>query len=342
MYAHFLSHLPPLSNPLNTVVYTYIMRVLAQPCGFSVEYIFYLLYMYFTCPVSTHSGPEAGILRTINLSHLFKGNVFPQEYRKEYVELLGKFEVALFLDQHRLLVPSMLPAKPLYTLHKFTNVFPRPSLLKILSMSPDTCKLFSSPSERQGDLEHSLEDKAESRLAVATHISEELFRTGLLLRRFYFMTYVPSGFWPRLISRFLASKEFGEVLLLSLGFDKSQIKAEMEELISGAHAGAVSLEWSYWKTGIELWYKGLSLIRVAELFPDGSFHDCKPSPSIFENTWTTPIEPAVDSVDLSFDLNGHWMPVDMTPSRGIEIIVPDTVCLAQLNKELEKVRSMQR
>ena len=61
-----------------------------------------------TSHLSFLSGPEAGILRTTILSHVFKGNVFPQAHRKEYIELLSKFEVALYLDRHRLLVPSML------------------------------------------------------------------------------------------------------------------------------------------------------------------------------------------------------------------------------------------
>ena len=172
-------------------------------------------------------------------------------------------------------------------------------------------------------------------------MSEEIFRTGLLLRRFYFMTYVPSGFWPRLISRFLASNAFGEILLRSLGYDREQVKEVMEELISGAQTGAVSLEWSYWKTGIELWYKGFSLLRVSEILPGGSFSNCKPSPSIFEQkSACTPIEPSMDAQDLSFDLSGHWMPVDMTPSRGIEVIVPDTVCLALLQREVDQLQPL--
>ena len=253
--------------------------------------------------------------------------------------------MALYLDRHRLLVPSMLPTKPRYTLHVFDNVFPRPNLFQILSHSPEASKLFSSPESTHVNDNRDLDQSQESvdggidtHLAVAAHMSEELFRTGLILRRFYFMTYVPSGFWPRLISRFLSSNEFGKILLRSLGYDKDQILEIMEQLVSGVQAGAVSLEWSYWKSGIELWYKGLSLLRVSEILPEGSFHDCKPSPSIFEQSATTPFEPAVDTADLSFDLNGLWMPVDMTPNRGIEIIIPDTVCLAMLQKEVEQMQ----
>ena len=286
------------------------------------------------------TGPEAGILRTSVLSHVFKGNIFPQAHKKEYIELLGKFEVALYLDRHRLLVPSMLPLKPAYTIHTFKNVFPRPSLCQILAASPETSRLFGRDlQDRSSDSQVNPEDTQPSKLAVATHVSEDLFRTGFIFRRFYFMTYVPSGFWPRLISRFLASTDISGVVLKSLGYDGDKIAEISEQIISGGLGSGVSLEWSYWKTGIEFWYKGLSLLRVTEILPQGSFQDCKPSPSIFEHSSSVPIEPCNAADDLSFELNGSWMPVDMTPNRGIEILVTDTVCLAMLHRELEEARN---
>ena len=47
------------------------------------------------------------------------------------------------------------------------------------------------------------------------------------------MTYVPSGFWPRLISRFLASAKFTGVILQSLGYSEEQIKDISDQIISG-------------------------------------------------------------------------------------------------------------
>ena len=300
------------------------MCTIVSPLTFS------LLPPTFHSPPSTPLGPEAGILRTTVLSHVFKGNIFPQAHRKEYIELLSKFEVALYLDRHRLLVPSMLPVRPCYTMHSFNNIFPRPSLKQILASSPETSRLFGALSTAKID-----SNVKPSQLDVAAHVSEELFRTGLILRRFYFMTYVPSGFWPRLISRFLASASFTSIVLQSLGYDEVQIKEISDQIVSGELGGAVSLEWSYWKTGIELWYKGLSLIRLSEVMPNGNFQDCKSSPSIFDQSSSSPIEPAFDTQDLSFELSGGWMPVEMTPSRGVEIIVPDTVCLAALHSDVK-------
>ena len=277
-------------------------------------------------------GPEAGILKTSVLSHVFKGKLFPQAHRREYIELLGKFEVALILDRNRLLVPSMLPPRPKYTIHAFRNVFPRPSLCQILARSPDTAKLFSSGCPGiNSELDPS--SGSPQQLGVVSHVSEELFRTGMILRRFYFMTYVPSGFWPRLISRFLTSSRFAVVVLQSLGYPESQIKDISVQLVSGQTNGAIGLEWSYWKTGIELWYKGLSLLRVAEILPQGTFRACQSSPSIFKQSTTAPFEPALDTEDLSFELNGRWMPIELTPNRGIELLVPDVICPSLLQQE---------
>ena len=95
----------------------------------------------------------------------------------------------------------------------------------------------------------------------------------------------------------------------------------------------VSLEWSYWQTGIELWYQGCSLLRVAEIMPKG-FPNCEPCPREFSSAGSsTPIEPSLDSDDLSFQLGQQWMPVEMTPNSGVEILVPDHVYPSVLRQQ---------
>ena len=149
------------------------------------------------------------------------------------------------------------------------------------------------------------------------------------------MTYVPSGFWPRLVSRFLASSNFSSIVLRNLGYTKEQVKEHTQHLASGEFKGSTDLEWAYWKTGIELWYKGLSLLRLSEILPGGSFEGCKPSSSIFAQSETSPVEASVDVRNVAFELGGRWIPVEMTTSRGIEILVPDTVCLSMLQNEVQ-------
>ena len=243
-------------------------------------------------------------------------------------------------------MPSLLPLSPRYTIHAFQNVFPRPTIRQVLDRYPNISKLFSSPKSRDTKqspyvplgtypLVNTPLKSEVAGLEVASHISEELFRTGLLLRRFYFMTYVPSGFWPRLISRFLTCTTFVSIVLRALGYSEGAIHEKVGKVANGESSKALGLEWTYWKTGIELWYKGLSLLRVSEITPEATFHNCGPSPSIFEQSRTVPIEPSQAIQDLSFELHKQWMPVHMTPNHGIEILVPDAVCPAILKNELE-------
>ena len=239
----------------------------------------------------------------------------------------------MMLDRERLLVPSMLNAQPSFTLHSFPTTFPRPPLPHILSTCPDSAKLFD------GETSHSPSSPASPTLlpcdplSTISLLSEELCHTGLLLRRFYFMTYVPSGFWPRLLSRFLTSTSFVSVVLRALGCEPDHIQKEALRVVSGETSGAIGLEWSYWNTGIELWYKGLSLLRVCEILPNYTFVDCKPSPSIYEQTCREPLDPTSDTTNLSFEINGSWVPVDLSPTRGVEVVVSDVVCPVLLRQE---------
>ena len=278
-------------------------------------------------------GPEAGILKTSVLSHIFKGKLFPHTLRNEYIELLSKFEVALLLDRNRMLVPSMLPAAPRQTLYNFKTLFPRPPIAYLLQQSS-----LQSTDDHMSPYS-SLTDPLLIRLPPKSLSSStpDLYRTGLLLRRFYFMTYVPSGFWPRLISRFLTSADFAVIVLKALGFNEKEVEEIVKVMISGDLSTLVELEWSYWTTGVELWYKGYSLLRVAEIRPEGTFGDCLPSSSqssSYSRTPSIPFEPVEDCEDLSFQLNGQWLAVDETPNTGLEILVPDYICPSVIEREL--------
>lgn len=281
-------------------------------------------------------GPEAGILKTSVLSHIFKGKLFPHALRNEYIELLSKFEVALLLDRNRMLVPSMLPTSPAKTIYHFKTVFPRPPVTTLLQQShfykapvdDDSLPQFSSLSD----------PLVMSSVPKSFSVSKcpDLYRTGLLLRRFYFMTYVPSGFWPRLISRFLTAPEFANIVLKTLGYGQKEIEDIVKLIVSGDASTVVNLEWSYWTTGVELWYQNYSLLRVAEIRPEGTFQECLPPSSqgsSYSRTPSIPFEPSEDCEDLSFQLNGQWLAVDETPNTGLEILIPDHICPSIIEKE---------
>ena len=50
-----------------------------------------------------------GILYSKDIPLLFKGEKFPWKYFEQYLTLLDRFEIALLLDNRRVLIPSMLP-----------------------------------------------------------------------------------------------------------------------------------------------------------------------------------------------------------------------------------------
>ena len=256
--------------------------------------------------ISEESGLNSGILRKSCLQHVFNGKVFPIEFQNEYVEFLNKFEVAIQIDKNSLLVPSCLSCEPRFTVHKKYNVFPRPSLSEIAKNIPE---MFSNQS-----------DNAES-LSNEDGLMYPHF-TGLFLRRFYFMPHVPSGFWPRIISRLLSDTSFHSIILRGLGCDTLQV----EEMVKARSSKSSVLSWTYWRTGIELWYQTTSILRVSEITHSEAFKGCTPSPSPFLGSTAKPMNAACDAQDLIFDLHGQWTPVDPDNSpHGIEVVISDVV-----------------
>ena len=47
-----------------------------------------------------------------DLSQIFKSKEFPNQWQREYLHLLTRFEVAIQLDHESILIPSFLPEKP--------------------------------------------------------------------------------------------------------------------------------------------------------------------------------------------------------------------------------------
>ena len=104
----------------------------------------------------------AGVMRLSDLSQLFRSDRFPASLIREYVDLLNKFDVALRWSKDHLLVPSLLPDNQIIT----ANI-----------MAPGLNKV------------------------VARAMNMAVYTENRVLRRQYVMSYVPSGFWARLITR---------------------------------------------------------------------------------------------------------------------------------------------
>ena len=119
----------------------------------------------------THCGPTitfavgflpAGVMKRSDLSQIFRSERFPANLMSQYVNLLSKFEVALPWSPEFLLVPSLLP-------------------------------------DSQQDTNQPVAAGVSKTVAQAMHMTA--YTRGKVLRRQYVMSYVPSGFWPRLITR---------------------------------------------------------------------------------------------------------------------------------------------
>ena len=101
-------------------------------------------------------------MRSSDLSQLFRSDRFPSNLIRQYVDLLNKFEVALPWSTDHLLVPSLLPEQQIGN----RNVMPGTSTV------------------------------------VARAMNMAAYTENRVLRRQYLMSYVPSGFWARLITRY--------------------------------------------------------------------------------------------------------------------------------------------
>ena len=179
------------------------------------------------------------------------------------------------------------------------------------------------------------------------------------------MLYMPSGFWPRLISRMMSNSSILDLIRDLLG---SSLDDDSEELcahrdvrgVDGVGdrsfmtvAGHSKLNWSYWKTGIELWIEGKSVLRVSEIVGQDFYSDCawapqEPLEDNNNNKYKTesrklpeaqsiatlqhksgigPIDPWIDTNNLLFAFSGAYTSVSGLRRRGLEILIPDLICL---------------
>ena len=103
-----------------------------------------------------------GVMKRSDLSQIFRSERFPANLMSQYINLLSKFEVALPWSAEFLLVPSLLP-------------------------------------DSQQDTNQPVAAGVSNEVAQAMNMTA--YTKGKVLRRQYVMSYVPSGFWPRLITR---------------------------------------------------------------------------------------------------------------------------------------------
>lgn len=217
---------------------------------------------------------------------LFKGSRFSEtdEIMSFIIDLLGKFELALTWDNEHLLIPSLLPSESML---KFTNqdirvpIISRPKILADQQLKPIS-NSASCVTLKPSNNEYSSLSLLYSSVKLSNSYSQSTLASKFNLefsyeckpvdsgsstssvRRLYCLSYLPSGFFSRLITRILCDNIIKKCLL------------ELIDIEFGDVEGANSLidficqeaEWRCWQTGVELKYLDFTLIRVKELIQD--------------------------------------------------------------------------
>ncbi|KAK4295198.1 hypothetical protein Pmani_032225 [Petrolisthes manimaculis] len=234
-----------------------------------------------------------GLMKLDDLKHVFKSSTCAPVDAKSYiVNLLNKFEVALTWDNRTLLIPSLLPSEeqlrtglpgtdvriPVRSRgwavrnKKFSsstgstivgnsafymsNIEERKPA-RPLSSHGLTTEAIGSPKKEPSD--GGLGSAASEGPGVqVTHRSAP----HAAIRRLLLMSYFPSGFWSRLITRILADDAVVDIIRNYFVMPREVLNDRGLSSVMGGQA-----EWVCWQTGMELHYAHTTLFRMKEVLP---------------------------------------------------------------------------
>ncbi|XP_021920937.1 leucine-rich repeat serine/threonine-protein kinase 1 isoform X3 [Zootermopsis nevadensis] len=278
---------------------------------------------------------RTGVMKLDDLKHVFKSSsIGPVDTRGYIVNLLNKFEVALTWDSRTLLIPSLLPSEEsMRAAHtqlvrvkipvrsrgwavrsKKLSVSTGASTLVgnslFYTQSPERFQLqrpsanTHSPMKISGPsipTEEGVDVTAACQCEI-THRSDP----ECSIRRLLLMSYFPSGFWSRLITRILSDDAIVDIVRAFFIMPKEVVQdTKLTQLLD------VRAEWILWQTGIELRYADTTLFRMKEVLP---------------NVKNSPVDYRQLRVRLKQE--GVWGDVDLLNSSILEIFFPvDTVVI---------------
>ncbi|GFN83148.1 leucine-rich repeat serine/threonine-protein kinase, partial [Plakobranchus ocellatus] len=295
---------------------------------------------------------QRGVMRLKSLEFLFKSSgQFSTEHIRSYItNLLNKFEVALQFDEDHLLLPSLLPTET-----ELLEMARRKSDVRIPLRKSDKTSV-GLPIDVQTPGHAALKSKRSGRCLTdghpkVLHVGTSVFYTGshnqqepmtvaslsvlprlsllavkptsnpiFSLCRLYFMTYFPSGFWSRLITRVLADGSFYSIVrqLFKLPAELLNHSAEIKALTEK------DPEWRCWQTGFELFYFGFEVMRIREVFFSTSSYFCDYS-----------------QCRIKCSIDNEWSFLDVLNSKILEITFPtDSLKFFVANKDGPQLQNL--
>ncbi|KAG1714290.1 Leucine-rich repeat serine/threonine-protein kinase 1 [Nymphon striatum] len=272
-----------------------------------------------------------GIMKIEDLKHVFKSsNCAPTDAKAYLLSLLNKFEVALTWDNRTLLIPSLLPTEaqlrlglpgcdfriPVRSRGWTTRCkqFPPKRQTSVgtssIKSSPDanakvspgiTTDLIASPSIADENIGAS--GSTEPPITIKTNPQKSIHR--LLL-----MSYYPSGFWSRLITRMLADDSVVEIM-------RTYFEIPKEHSSYLASLSSYKAEWVCWQTGLELRYFDTTLFRIKEMLPESYLY-------LGPNTRCNTPYDSYDYRHMRFllQLEGSWTDLNVSNSAILELFLP--------------------
>ncbi|XP_049820088.1 leucine-rich repeat serine/threonine-protein kinase 1 isoform X2 [Aethina tumida] len=223
---------------------------------------------------------RSGVMKLDDLKHIFKtSSIGPMDTRGYIVNLLNKFEVALTWDSRTLLIPSLLPSEEdLQLALMYPGQYPPLIKVKVplrsrgwavrnkkIAVSPKSV-LYRDPS--QGKFQMSLPSTSSIPNEPPEEIAHYQLRsqpTDKSIARLLLMSYFPSGFWSRLISRILADDTIIDIIRSYFVIPKDVAQdIHLVKLLD------LKAEWVLWQTGLQLKYGDITLFRMREVLHNSS------------------------------------------------------------------------
>ncbi|XP_055923849.1 leucine-rich repeat serine/threonine-protein kinase 1 isoform X2 [Eupeodes corollae] len=223
---------------------------------------------------------RTGVMKLEDLQLLFRNtNTSANNNRSYIVNLLNKFEVALTWDSRTLLIPSLLPLNE--------------------DVNPNAGTAVKISQRTRG-----------RNINIGCSVSNDINLNNLFyesfsrdnecgIRRILLMTYFPSGFWSRLLTRLLADEQIMEAIKICYSaVNENSIEFDLKTCLEQ------ETQWNLWQTGVSLYFGNILLMKIWEVPFNHN--------SILRST----------NNRFKLKLDGIWNDVNLSSSSILEIYFP--------------------